>query len=186
VVSRVLSVICAVVVFACLTARCAAFEIERADAKFDQYEFRIDVRILLDAPIDKVEAVLRDYSHYPELEASILEAKVMQRSTASTLLLYTKLHACSGLFCRTVNRVERVEESERSLIATVLPEQSDITLGITHTELQEQGLQTRVTYRSRIVPKFWVPALIGRTLLLHTLRQASLDMFRNIETRAKL
>jgi hypothetical protein len=100
-------------------------------------------------------------------------------------MLYTKLRACSGLFCRTVQRVERVQESPFDLLAVVVPEQSDVVSGQSHTVLQTVEGGTRVHYRLTIVPKFWVPPLIGRTAMLRTLREVSLDLFRQIEARAQ-
>jgi hypothetical protein len=42
-----------------------------------------------------------------------------------------------------------------------------------------------VRYTTAVAPKFWVPTFIGRPLMLRTLREASLDLFRNVEARAK-
>jgi hypothetical protein len=34
------------------------------------------------------------------------------------------------------------------------------------------------------VPKFWVPALVGRPLMLRNLREATVSLFEHIEKRA--
>jgi hypothetical protein len=163
-----------------------AFEVERADARYQDKEFRVELELVLNAPADRIEAVLRDYASYPSLDASILEARVLDRPSADTAMLYTKLRACSGgLFCRTVNRVERVQESSMDLLAVVVPERSDVLSGSTHTQLQTVAGGTRIRYTTSVAPKFWLPGFLARPLMLRTLREASLDLFRKVEIRAK-
>ena len=162
-----------------------AMEVERADTQFKDREYRIELDLVLHEPAERIEAVLRDYISYPSLDAGILEAKILDRPDAATVMLYTKLRACSGLFCRTVQRVERVQESAFELIAVVVPEQSDVASGQSHTVLQTIEGGTRVRYRLSVVPKFWVPPFGGRAMMLHTLREVSLDLFRQIEARAQ-
>jgi hypothetical protein len=171
-----------------LSASCSdvfALEVAQADARYQDKEFRVDLDLVLDASAERVQAVLRDYDNYPRLDGSILEAKVLSRGDAASLTLYTKLRACAGLFCRTVKRVERVQEGNFELLAEVVPEQSEVISGRTHTVLQTLDGRTRVRYRTSVAPKFWVPTFIGRPLMLRTLREASLDLFRHVETQAK-
>jgi len=167
------------------TGPASAMDIERAEAIYKDREYRVELTLVIHAPVASVTAVLRDYANYPTLDASILDAKVLSRPAANQVVLYTKLRACSGLFCRTVNRVERVHEGELELLAEVVPEQSDVVSGRTHTAIQESNGYTRVSYRTAVVPRFWVPSFIGRPLMLRKLRETSLDLFRHIEARAK-
>jgi hypothetical protein len=78
-----------------------------------------------------------------------------------------------------------VQESAFELLAVAVPEQSDVASGQSHTVLQTIEGGTRVRYRLTVVPKFWVPPFIGRTVMLRTLRDVSLDLFRQIEVRAQ-
>jgi hypothetical protein len=178
-------VLCLGVVFLSLSRAACAFEIEHAEAHYRDHEYRVELSIVLDASPERIESILRDYASYPALDNSILEAKVLSRPSLDAVILFTKLRGCSGLFCRTVNRVERVEQEPLGLTATVIPEQSDVISGRTHTVLQTLNGRTRVHYQTSVVPKFWVPGLIGRPLMLRTLREASLDLFRHVEARAK-
>jgi hypothetical protein len=159
-------------------------DVERAETQYKDREYRVDLDLVLHASAARVEAVLRDYNHYPLLDADILEAKVLERPDAVTVMLYTKLRACAGLFCRTVKRVERVQESAFELLAVAVEERSDVS-GSTHTVLQTVSGGTRVQYRTAVVPKFWVAPIFGRSMMLRTLRESSLDLFRQIELRAQ-
>jgi hypothetical protein len=108
----------------------------------------------------------------------------LDRDASGKVTLYTKLRACFGFFCRNVNRVERVDEEPHALTATVVPERSDVREGSTRTELAAVGNNTRVVYRTRVEPGFWVPAL-GRRWMLNTLKQSTIELFEQVELQAQ-
>ncbi|HVF18141.1 MAG TPA: SRPBCC family protein [Steroidobacteraceae bacterium] len=165
----------------------SAFEVQRAEAVFVDEEYRFEMTALLDASVDAVEPVLRDYEGYKALDPRILEARVIERDPAQHIAtLETTLRACVGPVCRNVKRIERVEESPGGLIATTDAARSDMKLGETRMTLEktEDG-RTRVIYRTRLKPDFWIPALVARRIMLETLEDATIDLFRNVEKRAQ-
>src|SRR5690606_23685985 len=103
-----------------------AFEVRHARAQYIEREYRFEMTALLQAPIDAVERILRDYANYPALDSRILEAHVLERPEEGVAILETKLRACFGPVCRTVRRVERVEESPHALLAITDPLRSDM------------------------------------------------------------
>jgi polyketide cyclase/dehydrase/lipid transport protein len=163
-----------------------AFEIEHSETRYADRRYQCDLNIRLDAPIDKVEAILRDYERYPALDARILEARVTGRPAPHVATLETTLRVCMGWFCRNVKRVERVEESEHALAATADPSRSDVKYGETRMQLSpgENG-GTIVHYRTSITPAFWIPSVVGRRWMLRTLEDATGDLFMNVELKAK-
>jgi polyketide cyclase/dehydrase/lipid transport protein len=163
-----------------------AFEIEHSETRYADKRFQCDLNIRLDAPLDQVEAVLRDYEKYPALDARILEARVIGRPAPNVAMLETKLRVCMGWFCRNVNRVERVEESQHALAASADPSRSDVKYGETRMQLSpsENG-GTLVHYRTSITPAFWIPSVVGRRWMLRTLEDATSDLFMNVEIKAK-
>jgi hypothetical protein len=162
-----------------------ALEVERVDSGYRDKQYQLTLDIVLDAPSDRVQAILRDYRSYPRLDARILEAEIVSRTNPHELLLYTKLRACFGVFCKNVKRVERVLEADNDLRAAVLPEQSEVLRGDTHTRLTPLDGRTRIVYVTSIAPGFWIPAFVGRPLMLRTLRDASIELFRNVERQAQ-
>ena len=163
-----------------------AFEIEHSETRYVDKRYQCDLNVRLDAPLDKVEAVLRDYEKYPALDTRILQARVLERPSPNVAMLETKLRLCLGWFCRNVSRVERVEESEHALAALADPSRSDVKYGETHLQLAtgEHG-STLVTYTTSITPAFWTPSVFGRRWMLHTLEDATTDLFMNVEMKAK-
>jgi len=168
------------------TGSAGAFEIEHSETRYADRRYQCDLNIQLDAPLDKVEAILRDYEKYPALDARILEARVIGRPAPHVATLETTLRVCMGWFCRNVKRVERVEESEHALAATADPSRSDVKFGETRMQLSpgENG-GTLVHYRTSITPAFWIPSVVGRRWMLRTLEDATGDLFMNVEMKAK-
>lgn len=171
---------------ACLIAyNAAALEVERSEARYTNKRYEFELVAMLDAPIERVAAVLKDYEHYPDLDPRILNAKVLERAGGDVVILATTLRACFGPFCRNVKRVERVEESPQGLAAVADPARSDVRFGETRTVLSTEGARTKVSYHTSMTPSFWIPAIVGRRLMLSTLEDATHDLFANVEERAK-
>jgi len=169
----------------CIVASQAnAFTIERAEARYVDQQYQFELVAMIDAPVERVEAVLRDYPHYSALDQRILDSKVLERPEHGVAILATTVRACFGPFCRNVKRVERVAEEPLALTATTDASRSDVKHGETRTELSVTDTGTRVTYRTTIVPDFWIPAFVGRRLMLRTLEEATINMFTNVEKLA--
>jgi Polyketide cyclase / dehydrase and lipid transport len=163
-----------------------SFEVQRAEAQFIEDEYRFEMTALIEAPVEQVERILRDYEHYPKLDPRILEAHVLERSEPNVATLATTLRACFGPICRSVKRVERVEESRHALVAVTDTTRSDMKFGETRMELSsDEQNRTRVIYRTRLKPDFWIPALVARRMMLETLEDATIELFRNVEKRAR-
>jgi hypothetical protein len=178
-----------VVVFASAslwTVTVGAFEIEKSETRYADRRYQCDLSVKLDAPPDKVQAVLRDYERYPKLDTRILQARVLDRPEPHVVMLETTVRGCFAWFCRNVTRVERVQESEHELTATADPSRSDVKFSETNTQLtaDEDG-GTVVHYRTSITPGFWIPAMVGRRWMLRTLEDATGDLFMNVEMQAK-
>jgi Polyketide cyclase / dehydrase and lipid transport len=167
-------------------ATAGAFEIEKSETRYADRRYQCELSVKLDAPPDKVEAVLRDYERYPSLDTRILQARVLERPEPNVAVLETTVRVCFGWFCRNVTRVERVQESEHALAATADPSRSDVKFGETSTQLSpDADGGTLIHYRTSITPAFWIPSVVGRRWMLRTLEDASGDLFMNVEMRAK-
>jgi len=163
-----------------------AFNIEHSEARYVDKHFRYELVVTLDAPIDRVDEVLRDYADYPSLNHRILSSKVLDRPAPDVATLETTVELCFGWFCRNVTRVERVQESKYSLLAVADPERSDVKFSETRSVLSpgHHGV-TRVKYETNVVPDFWVPPVGGRRMLLRKLETETRDLFMSVEEKAR-
>lgn len=162
------------------------FTIEHSEAAYAEKHFRYELVVTLDAPIERVDQVLRNYPDYPSLDQRILHSRVLARPDEGVVTLETTVKVCLGPFCRNVKRVERVEESEFTLFAVADPERSDVKFSETRSVLSPalHGT-TRVKYVTNVVPSFWVPSIGGRRMMLKTLETATSNLFMNVEKQAQ-
>lgn len=146
--------------------------------------FRVSLEAVLDAPLAAVESVLADYTRYRLLDPRIKRAQLLRVEPDGTQLVRTRIEACAALFCRTVNRVERFNHEPGLLLATVVPERSDMRHGVAITRLLPQDSGTLVVYHAEFEPDFWVPGFIGSRYAVRALRDSIQQMFANVEREA--
>lgn len=162
-----------------------AIDIQRLDVRHRGDRYIVELEALLDAPAESVGAVLKDYERYPDLDARILEShRVVDEDGTSRLL--TRLRGCVGtLICRSMRRVETLEETPGELIAIAVPEESDVRYGRTYSRWEARAHGTALTYRLEITPDFWIPPFIGRRMMIRTLREGTISLFTNVERVAR-
>ena len=85
----------------------------------------------------------------------------------------TRIRFCAAFFCRTIERVENVLHRPGELLATVIPERSELRSGVTRTAWRAEGSGTLVTYEAEFVPDFWVPDIIARRYATRALRDST-------------
>ncbi len=161
-----------------------AFQVLRADAVYDHGIFRVRFEALVAAPVAGVAAVLGDYANFGKLDSRIRRVELLGSEPGGAVLMRTLIHACAGVFCRTVERVERVQSTTDGLVAEVIPERSDIRRGIARTGWQQQGAGTLVRYEAEFEPDFWVPGIIAQRLGVRELRESTARMFASVEREA--
>jgi hypothetical protein len=163
----------------------SALTVEKLVTEFRNGAYRVEFEAVLSAPPARVGVVLQDFSAYPLLDVRIRSSERLSTEPGGAILLRTRIHACEALFCRNVTRVERVEAGPGNLVATVIPELSQLRRGLTRTTWEPVDVGTRVRYEAQFEPDFWVPAFIGRKFAGHSLRESTLELFSNVERRAR-
>jgi hypothetical protein len=165
--------------------RAVALELHSADATYADGVFRVSFEGVLDAPVQSIEAVLFDYARYRQLDPRIKSAQSLGPQADGSQLVRTLIDACAGPFCRTVKRVERLQHEPGLLLATVVPESSDMRHGVASTRFQAMGERTLVIYHAEFEPDFWVPGPVGHYFAVRALRTSIVQMFANVEEAAR-
>ena len=147
--------------------------------------YRVKFDALLDAPVGRVGRVLEDYAGYTRLDPRIRSSQVIGVAPDGASLLKTRIRACAAFFCRDVQRIERVTLGDGVLVAEALPGQSDLRNSVARTEWRAEGDRTRIWYESEFTPDFWVPAVVSRGYARRMLRESVLELFENVEERAR-
>lgn len=162
-----------------------ALEVGMVETGLKDGEYRVVFEAVLDAPPASIAAVLTDYARYPDLDPRISASDVLGRTRSGDVLLHTRVRVCSAFLCRDVDRVERVTRRRNVLVAEVVPDRSDFRRGLTTTRWLAARGRTRIHYAAEFEPDFWVPDILGRHFALDELREATLKLFANVESRAR-
>jgi hypothetical protein len=178
--------VCAVAaLLACLPGEPAtALEVQNVEASWSEPAYRVSLVALVDASPEQVAAVLLDYDAYPQLDPRIRRSESQPGETPGVTIMRTRVRFCAGFFCRTIDRVEEVRHADGEIVATVIPEQSDLHRGSMHATWRAEGQQTLVTYDAEFTPAFWVPEIIARRYAAPELRDATITLFTNVERAA--
>lgn len=163
-----------------------ALEVEQLDVSYRSDRYVVVFSAQLDAPADAVGAVLKNYDQYPALDPRITESRVLSTERDSRIRLFTRMRGCLGkLLCRTMQRVEEIEERPDELLATAVLAESDVRFGVMRSQWIAHDGGTALTYRLEIMPKFWIPPFFGPRLMINTLREGTLNLFTNVEHAAR-
>jgi hypothetical protein len=140
---------------------------------------------VVEAPYDRVHALLTDYPGLPRYNPHIKEIVLIPDLHSRTLRMRVVSRPCVVVFCKTVVHVQEVEErSPGDIVAEVIPALSDLKHGYMHWRIIPQGRETRVTFEGDMTPAFWVPPLIGPALVKYALRTEALELVTNLEQAA--
>jgi hypothetical protein len=173
-------------VAAVATPSAGAIDLRSVDVTIRGNDYRVSLDAVVDAPVERVTRVLTDYAGYVALDPRIRSSEVIGGGNGRDSLIRTRIRACIGLFCRTVERVERVAYADGRLVAEALPERSDLRLGVTRTEWRAEGEGTHIRYRAEFQPDFRVPEFVARRYVAGTLRDSVQQLFANVEARARV
>ena len=141
----------------------------------------------LQAPPNAVFRVLTDYDQFARISSVFEESRFVGPDDDGTPLVYTRVEGCVWFFCKTMERVERLEFTAPDFIATTaLPARSDFRYSRSEWQLSPEGDNgTRVLYRLEMEPDFWIPPVLGPMILKRKLVQGGADAVTRIEVLAK-
>ncbi|HEX5339639.1 MAG TPA: hypothetical protein VFX47_02010 [Gammaproteobacteria bacterium] len=127
-------------------------------------------------------AALVDFAHFPDMNPDIRKAVTIKKLSPHSQIVYMETRACIGFFCRTLKQMQQFTElSSRDLVAVTLAQGSNVKQASSSWHLQADGKGTRLYWQTSLEPDFWVPPLIGSSLLRTTLLQQGERFMAGIE-----
>lgn len=149
---------------AALVASGAAPAVEILDATVDKEKGRYHVKgsSLVNASPEFIYATLMDFDNFYKISGGIAESRFVQSDKPGETLGYTRIEACVMFFCRSAEKLERIQGIPyREIRTEVIPEKSDFVVNITRWTLTRQDDATRLTYEAEFEPDFWMPPVIS-------------------------
>jgi len=150
----------------------SALTIERLDATHDNNRYTVEFEVVLDAPRDKVWAIMTDYEHLGRTSKVIIESKVITPLTDNHQRISVTFDACVFIFCKKARRTLDVELKPSSeILVKEVPAQSDFRSGREHWLVGSEASKTRLRYTAELEPGFFVPPLIGPMVVKYFLQR---------------
>ena len=140
----------------------------------------------LEASVESVFQVLMDYDNYTRLSSVYQESRQLAPGPDGAPRVYTLARGCIVFVCRSVEKVERLDANpNHRIVATVIPELSNLQQGVTEWVLRSEGGGTRLSYRMELLPKFWIPPLIGPPVIRYVLAKGGKNALQRLENLAR-
>lgn len=166
------------------TAQAADFYKLEVGHNGDSYHVSADVHLA--APLADVYAVLTDYDHMTHIAPAIRQSRLLQRLDAHTSRIYTEHHICVAFFCRNIKQTQDVVElTPQDIVSNTLPEQSNVAVGNASLHLDAEGTGTRMHWDFTVQPDFWIPPLLGPSLVSRAMRKTGYDTAEGVERLAR-
>ncbi len=159
-------------------------EIEQVSVRKSGKDFSTEAVFLVEAPREAVVGAITAFDRLSDLNPAIFSSSAEVRETGE-IRVTTQIRDCVSFFCRSVAMVEDVRiDQAGNLQSEIVPKLSDFASGDATWQFDTVGSNTRVRYRSRVRPKFWLPPLLGSAAFRHALRRQIKVAANNIETLA--
>ena len=162
--------------------------LDRVDISETEGRYQLVADSWLDAPPAAISAVLLNFEDdaYTQISEIYKESDALGPDEDGTPLVFTRVQGCVMLFCRSMSRVERLEVVTPTFIrSAAVPERSDFRHATSEWTLTPEGEGTRIHYRMALEPDFWLPPMIGPTLLRRILIRGGVDAVERIEELAQ-
>ena len=167
---------------------CGAAQTIEVQVEHDDDAYHIYFEVLIDAPVGRVQEIMTDYSNLHNLSATIVKSEIFSGAAGGDATVDIVLKPCVWRLCKTIRKVSTARINAYSAIVyTVIPAQSDFESGKEQVIVKKAQLpgRTRVTYNASLVPKFFVPPLIGSWLIRRHVKQSVEDSSRRVEKLAQ-
>lgn len=167
-------------------AESAAFELLSADTSRDGPAYRLEIEAVFLATPAQLLAVLTDYDRIHKLHPDMIESRSLGRVGPGMQEVYTRFDGCVLMFCRTLHRVERIQQRGTSLYAEDVPGRGSFSEGATEWHFTATADGTRLRYETRFIPAFRVAPVFGAALLASSIERMTLETMAEVDRRAVL
>ena len=178
---------CALVVLCLFTSISTAARFEELSVAETNGEYRLRIVALLNAPADYVHNVITDYKHAYRINPSIIKIEILpfDHNHNNVVRLRNLSEHRVGPFCFDIHWVGDILEDKAGIIKIrTVPELSSFKSGSAIWEIRPRGESTWVLHESRLKPDFFIPPVIGDTIMKNKMRTDTQATFKRIECQA--
>lgn len=149
--------------------------------------YHIKVSATIDASEEHIRRVVTDFTHAYRINNSIIESEVLPSLNNEITRVRARVLCCTDWFCREAERVDDVRTLDSGEIhADIVPAESDFYSGTTSWKFIPRNNKTQLIYQASIEPAFFIPPIIGKKMVVESLKEQFIDTFSRIERVAKI
>lgn len=156
------------------------------DVGHERTRYTITFEVLLDAEHAAVAQLLHDYAHLQRLSPTVVDSRVLGLGQIGEPRVQVVVRACALFLCKTVNKVTDIATLPGGGLHTRnVAELSDFSESEEFWRLQPEGHATRLRYEAHMVPKFFVPPVIGPLVIKAVIRRELHESAQRVEALAR-
>ena len=168
-----------------LASTAAAGELVSSSVEHDDNRYVLEFDMRINANPLRVYELITDYNHLGRVNDSIEESELLVSLDDHNHRVRLVSDACVLFFCKTIRQVQMIEEiNNQIVIATVIPEKSDFDYAHARWHVRPENGGTRIMFNADLKPSFWVPPLIGPSIVKSKLENEVIGTIENLETLA--
>lgn len=162
-----------------------AAEMRTVHVEHEGKRYTMHSEAAFDVGLEALYEVFLDYDLSPEFSSWIVDARNLVREDGRRGY-FVRNRGCVLFVCQSAVREGWVEYQPFERIEAIAdPELSDFEVSNESWTFREEDGVTIVTYRLEMVPKFWIPPIIGPYVLKRKLRSSGGDALDRIEAIAQ-
>ena len=163
----------------------AAAEIRTVHVEHEGKRYVMESEVAFDVGLEALYEVFLDYDLSPEFSSWVVDARNLELEDGRRGY-FVQNRGCLLFVCQTTVREGLVEfERFERIEARADPALSDFEVSNESWTFREEDGATIVTYQLEMVPKFWVPPVIGPYVIKRKLRTSGNDALDRIEEIAQ-
>ena len=168
------------------TQYAAAAELRSVDVEYEDGQYSMVSIAWLDAGLSDTFHVFSRWDYSTQFSSAVVEARDLEPDESGRPGYFVRNRGCILFFCKSMVRQGYVEaELNRDLRAIANPQHSDFQFFEESWEFAEERGGTRVRYKLRMEPDFWVPPAIGPYLIKRKLKNDGGEALDRIEAIAR-
>ena len=184
--TSVISVCCLVTLILCSTDLTADAPEELSVTAVDG-EYSLQVAVVLNAPVEYVYKVITDYKNAYRINPVITNVVILPSGRDQVVRVRNLSEQCVGPFCFNIAWAGDITETrDGGLEVETLPGLSNFVSGSARWRIRPQGERTSVLYESKLKPAFFIPPVIGDSILKYHIKNDNLATFKRIECQTMI
>lgn len=164
----------------------AAKDVRFATVYAHEGEYTVEIDAVLDAPVAGLRRLLTDYNHLTRLNDVLTNSALLTSRDAHHHKTRMSAARCIAMLCFKAVLVEDATELDNGDLESVMvAAESDFRAGVTRWHFESlPGNQTRVYFETIKTPAFFIPPLIGTSIMKNLMLEESLEAMDHLEALA--